>query len=157
EGLFVSSHQQGRVLMFRGTRWLSRPNSRHRLHGRTRLTIEALEHRLVLDRTVLVTEHVDIDIGYKGGKFDLGVHDETNDVHYAPDEALLFAGANTRMTQPAGQVWEFLGAGAGNPIWVLPQNQLPDRLLLGVGTEDIKQGALWSYFETDPRVMARGE
>lgn len=119
--------------------------------------LECLEDRIQPDagfEVVLQTGHADIGLAYEDGAWDLHVHDETNDTEYEPGGALLFVGPDAKTVQPAGSQWEFLGAGAGNDLWVLPQNQNPNLLFLGVGTEEVEPGAFASYLETDPRVNA---
>lgn len=102
---------------------------------------------------VLDHQHVDIGVAYEDDAWDLHVHDETNDVEYEPGEALLYVGAlDPPATQPVGAEWEFIGAGAGQEYWLLPAQQTPGMLFLGIGTEEIAPGTFLEYFETDPRV-----
>lgn len=105
---------------------------------------------------ILGAGHVDVGIGWKTG-FDLHIHDGQNDVEYAPDEAILYAGENTTVPRPAGNQWDFIGAPEGADIWVLPQSELPEMLFLGLGAEEIKPGTFQTYNEDDPRVNASGE
>jgi surface-anchored protein len=100
----------------------------------------------------LTDEHVDIGVAYEGGLWDLHVHDETNDIEYEPDEALLFAGMNSRTPRPGGSQWDFFGVPSGQTIWILPQTQVVGRLFLGVGAEEIAGGTFDSYVNNDPRI-----
>jgi surface-anchored protein len=92
------------------------------------------------DLILLTREHVDLDIRFEGGALELGLHDEDNDRELAADEGFLFVGPAARTTQPADPRFNFLGAGAGNPVWVLPQVQNPSLLFFGIGTEEIDDG-----------------
>jgi surface-anchored protein len=105
---------------------------------------------------VLSTEHVDVDIAFKAGKFELGVHDETNDVEYAANQALLFVTPAAQTVQPANPAFNFIGAGAGNPVWVLSQVQNPLTLLLGTDTEEIPDGTFQGDTLTLSLIDVRG-
>lgn len=90
--------------------------------------------------TILTTEHADIGVGYEGGVWDLHLHDEDNDVELEADETLVFVGPDARVAQPVGTTWNFLGAGAGNDVWILPQSQNNNLVFLGVAGEEIEAG-----------------
>lgn len=106
-------------------------------------------------QAVLDDEHVDIGIGYANDVWDLHVHDESHDVEYDPDDALLYIGAlDPPVTQPTGSEWDFIGAGAGNPFCLLPTPQFPGLLFLGFAAEEVAPGTFASYFEADPRVSS---
>ena len=84
--------------------------------------------------TPLTSGHADVGIGYEGG-FDLHVHDEENDIEYAPDEAILVVGSAGLQLSPGGN-FSFLGP-AGTPVWVLPEQENPELLFLGLGAEEL--------------------
>ncbi|HMP16693.1 MAG TPA: hypothetical protein PKD72_06710, partial [Gemmatales bacterium] len=107
---------------------------------------------------VFTTEHVDIDIRYGGSPaaWEIGWHDEDNNIEYSATEALVFALPASMVTRPAGSQWDFLGTPAGNNLWILPQSQNPNLVYLGVGAEEIQPGIFSSYLETDPRINANG-
>lgn len=86
---------------------------------------------------ILTTEHADIAAAFEGGAWDPHVHDEDNDVEYAPADVLLFGGANLRVNRPSGSQWDFTGAAAGSTLWVYPQTQDPAKLFLGVAAEEL--------------------
>jgi hypothetical protein len=88
--------------------------------------------------TILTTEHADIGVGYEGGVWDLHLHDEDNDVELEADETLVFVGPDARVAQPGSSTWNFLGAGAGNDVWILPQTQNNNLVFLGVAGEEIE-------------------
>jgi surface-anchored protein len=105
---------------------------------------------------VLTTEHVDIGLAYEDDAWDLHVHDETNDAEYEPDAALLYAGSDARTNRAASSSFDFIGVGAGEQYWRLPQSQNPLLLYLGVGAEEIEEGTFASWNVTDPRVNETG-
>jgi surface-anchored protein len=84
--------------------------------------------------TTLTSGHADIGIGYDGA-FDLHVHDDETDTEYAPDEVILGVGSAALQFSPGG-AFSFLGP-AGTPVWVLPKEQNPELLFLGLGTEEL--------------------
>jgi surface-anchored protein len=105
------------------------------------------------DVTDLTVGHVDgLTIDYLNGAWTPTVWDRDHNIRYAPDEALLVAVPAARTTQPAGSQWDFLGAGAGNDVWILPQSQIPSLLYLGTDSERTAPGTFAPYFESDPRV-----
>lgn len=106
--------------------------------------------------TILTLEHVDLGIAYKAGAWDLHLHDESNDIEYAPGEALLYVGDAATTPRPAGTQWDFIGIAPGEDVWILPAVQNPLLLFLGVGAEEVEAGTFASYFEGDPRVQASG-
>lgn len=89
----------------------------------------------------LTNAHVDIGVAFEGGAFDLHIHDETNDVEYAPDEAILQVGALAHKVRPAGGAYSFLG-NPGDMLWILEQVQNPSLLFLGIASEEIAPGTL---------------
>ncbi|MBA4065782.1 MAG: hypothetical protein C0501_19105 [Isosphaera sp.] len=85
---------------------------------------------------VLGPGEVDIAITFEGGQLGLVLAvDDTGD-EFDPADALLFVGPAARVTQPPGAQFAFLGAGAGNPVWIVPQIEDPDILYLGIKPED---------------------
>ncbi len=87
--------------------------------------------------------HADIGIAYENGAFDLHVHDETNDIEYAPPSgengAVLVVGASAQGMVPSAPGFEFLGT-SGDPVWILPKNQDAGLLFLGIGAEELEPG-----------------
>ncbi|MCL4788310.1 MAG: choice-of-anchor M domain-containing protein [Verrucomicrobia bacterium] len=90
-------------------------------------------------QSLLTAEHVDVGIGYDGGLWDLHVHDETNDQEYEPGDAILFVGMTASNGVPANPLFNFLG-NPDDPVWILPQNQNPSLLYLGIGSEELRAG-----------------
>ncbi|MFN0069161.1 MAG: choice-of-anchor M domain-containing protein [Limisphaerales bacterium] len=89
--------------------------------------------------TILTEGHADIGIAYENGAWDLHVHDEENDIEYAPDEALFCVPSAAASTVPADPAFSFLGA-AGDTVYILPQTEVPGLLFLGLGSEEIASG-----------------
>jgi surface-anchored protein len=90
-------------------------------------------------QTTLTNQHVDVGIAYAGGLWDLHVHDETNAQEYDPADAVLFAGPQSSNGVPANPLFSFLG-NPGDPVWILPQNQNPNLMFLGLGAEELTAG-----------------
>jgi surface-anchored protein len=99
----------------------------------------------------LWNEHVDIGLGWKNGAWDLHIHDETNNIEYEPDEAILGFSMASIEPRPAGSMFDFIGAPAGAPIWWSRQTPKPGTLFLGVSAEEA--GVFQSYTENDPRLQ----
>lgn len=95
--------------------------------------------RPVVD-TVLYEGHTDIGLNYADGAWDLHIHDEENDIEYAPNEAQLMvgeAGRTVRTGDSALPVYDFLGIGIGEEFFVLAEVENPELLFLGLGTEEM--------------------
>lgn len=101
---------------------------------------------------VLDHQHVDIGLAYEDAAWDLHVHNETDGIEYSPDEALLYGGTNTRTNRSASSAFDFIGVGAGQQFWRLPQSQAPGVIFLGIGAEEIEDGTFADWTPTDPRV-----
>jgi surface-anchored protein len=96
-------------------------------------------------QAVLTNEHADIGIGYAGGVWNLHVHDEDNDLEFDPADVLLFVAPEARTSRPAGSAFDFIGVGAGENYWRLPQTQNPSLLFLGVSAGEVAPGTFGSY------------
>jgi surface-anchored protein len=123
---------------------------------RTVLSLEILEERNLLaicSLPPLLTGHVDgIEANFVNGQWQMGTWERDPDIHDAPGAVLFVAKPNSLTTQPAGSQWDLLGAGEGNPVWILPQYQDPNLLYLGTNDEHTDPADLLSYIETDPRL-----
>jgi surface-anchored protein len=80
------------------------------------------------------------------------IHDDDNFISYPPDQTASYVAPALKDTQPADPSYDFIGAGAGNPVWILPQFQNPTALWLGTSSELTPSNAFDSYFESDPRI-----
>lgn len=108
--------------------------------------------------TVLTTEHVDVAVNYHAGApgmLLLTVRDEDARREYAADQALQFAGSNTRLTIPNNPNFSFLG-NPGDPVWILPQSQDPAKLYLGISTENKTSQAGWTGVGVPNDFLVRG-
>jgi surface-anchored protein len=147
-------------------RGLGRPATRGACRRqRTVLRLEQLDERVLPDAsptlphcftTVLDTQHVDLNTNYVDGAWKLEANNIDAGTRTPMDDTLLYFPALTQGTQPTGSEWEFLGAGAGNPVWSIPQVRQPGRLALGFRSQETPTGTFASYFESDPRVSSTG-
>jgi surface-anchored protein len=69
----------------------------------------------------------------------LHIHNEDTDTEYAPDEAILQLKPSSQQSVPNDSRYSFLG-NPGDPIWILPQVQNPDLIVLGLAAEEIASG-----------------
>ena len=91
----------------------------------------------------LTNEHVDIGVAFDLGAFDLHIHDETNDIEYAPDAAILGVGTAAYQLVPNNPAYSFLGTPGVDSVWILPKVlQDPNLLYLGIGSDEITSGTL---------------
>lgn len=90
----------------------------------------------------LTDQHVDFGFAYEDGEWNLHVHNETDDLEYAPSDAVLLFGNNLLTTVPPGTKFSFLGA-VGDSLYLLPGTPAPERLFLGFGSEEL-QPADWN-------------
>ncbi len=85
--------------------------------------------------TVLTDEHVDLNIGYTRTSGVWTIKALDNDVDPArqtsPATTLLYVDPAARVTRPGNPAFDFVGVGAGQPYYQLPQAQNPSLLYLG--------------------------
>jgi surface-anchored protein len=112
-----------------------------------------LSHALALE--VFTDQHMDIGLGFLEGEWDLHVHDDIEDIEYAPDEALLHVGVEGRVTRSNSSAFAFVGVGPGEQYWLLPQGQKDGQIYLGIASET-EGGEFASYRNSDPRVSGSG-
>jgi surface-anchored protein len=94
------------------------------------------------DRVVLSQGHVDVlDIAFEDGELEVSVHDETvePDVERDPDDVLFQVKPEAETTVPDTAQFAFLGD-PGDPVWILPQDNDPNLLFAGLGTEEVEPG-----------------
>lgn len=106
------------------------------------LTSQALES---------LPEHVDITPVYTDGEWSWTIVSdaevkETNVVFLPARD--LEASEGELFQRPPGVQWDFLGMGAGEPVWILPQS---DSGYTWPGIENAQSGTFASYVESDPR------
>jgi surface-anchored protein len=124
--------------------------------NRTVPSLEMLEERNLLaicSVPPLLTGHVDgIEANFANGQWQMGTWERDTDTHDAPGAVLFVAKPAAKTTQPDGDQWAFLGAGAGNAVWILPQYQDSNLLYLGTNSEGTDPADLLSYKATDSRL-----
>jgi surface-anchored protein len=89
---------------------------------------------------ILFDSHVDFDIAFEDGAFELALHDDDTDAEFDPADTLLFVGPEARTTRPAGSEFDFIGVPAGADVWVLPATTTPPLLLMGISAEEVGTG-----------------
>jgi surface-anchored protein len=103
-----------------------------------------------LAQTTIWDHHVDIGIDYTIlGGWDLHIHDEDDMVEYDPADAILGVGPQAQQPRPAGAQFDFIGAGAGDPVWILPQVQDPALNFLGLAAEELDPDDLFEDWDPD--------
>jgi hypothetical protein len=80
---------------------------------------------------VLVSEHVDLNLIYASGSWDLQPRDSDNVQSYPGHQALLHVDQVAKVSMPGLSEYSFIGATPGHNIYVLPQTQDPKLLYLG--------------------------
>ncbi|MDR1187889.1 MAG: choice-of-anchor M domain-containing protein [Bifidobacteriaceae bacterium] len=98
---------------------------------------------LVHDRRTLASGHVDMGPKLIDGQWTFLIHDDAakadasaTSVWRSPDETVLHVTDQAIMTVPDDPAYDFLGAAAGESVWVVPQTQNPDVVWLGWNTQD---------------------
>jgi len=128
--------------------------------------VEALETRALLS-IVLTNEHTDLDVTYSAvdGRLHLAENNKSVDpIAYYPaveDEKAMHGDVpvileflpEAARPQTSDPRFAFIGANAGDTIWVVPISPRDPRLLqLGVSGERIDSDTLGAYSESDPRI-----
>lgn len=90
--------------------------------------------------TFLRNGHADVGIAFENDQFDLHIHNESADIEYAPDEAVLFVSKAAAVARPTSNDFAFIGVGSGATYYRLPQNPDSNLLFLGLGSEEIAAG-----------------
>lgn len=94
-------------------------------------------------RPVVITQgHIDaLDIAFEDGELEVSIHDDTvvPDVERDPDDVLLVALPEARLTVPEDPAFGFLGD-PGDPVWILPEVEDPALLWPGIATEEVDAG-----------------
>jgi surface-anchored protein len=69
-------------------------------------------------------------------------------------DTVISAGPDAQATRPVDAKWDFLGAAAGDPVWIFPETFSTTTPWPGVGAYDNSADTFASYFESDPRINA---
>lgn len=97
-------------------------------------------------QTHLTNEHVDLTIGFTApSSFSMLVRDDDNGVSYTPPNAILDVLPLAQTTRPAGSAFDFVGVGAGQTYYRLPQSQNPNLLYLGVSGNGVSSSSIDTY------------
>ncbi len=90
----------------------------------------------------LTDQHADLGFAFSPAEgWELRIRNETDDVEWAPEDAILQVNNDASQIVPANPAFAFLGQ-PGADVWTLGQTQQPDVLFLGFGTEEIAEGVL---------------
>jgi len=89
---------------------------------------------------VFSSGELDLGVGYAGGVWELGWHDEDSGMKYEAGDVIARFLPASIVNRPAGAAFDFLGVGAGQPVYVLPQVQNPAVLFPGIAAEEIDSG-----------------
>jgi surface-anchored protein len=90
-------------------------------------------------KIILTDVHAEVGVNFDGTNFVWALNDETNEVEYEPEEAILFVEAATKATVPMNPNYAFLGK-PGSTVWILPQVINPNVLTMGISAEDLPAG-----------------
>lgn len=100
---------------------------------------------------IISTGHNDIGVIYESGALDMEVHAEDLNEEFHPNDVLFYVGENARLNNDAG--FSFLGVPTGAQYWRLFDEELPDRLTVGIGAEEIdaNEPGIGAYVQSDSR------
>lgn len=105
-------------------------------------TLEA-NLQVVHGERMLDAGHVDMGPKFVDGEWRFLIHDDAaradanaTSVWRYPDETVLQVLDQAEQTVPDDPAYEFVGAEAGAPVWVIPQTQNPEVVWLGWNTQD---------------------
>ena len=103
--------------------------------------------------TLLKRIHVDHAFRYGGGEWEIVIHGNDGDPDPDPEKVVMvvidqpFPSEGGRATRPSSGQWNFLGVGANEDVWIIPQAFTP---LLWPGWRT--EGRFAEYFDSDPRL-----
>lgn len=130
------------------------------LAGSVLLFAPAVGAPLIAQPSPLVTEHVDLNIYYAGGAWDLRPYDgDLGGFAHPGNEAILHVDARSLTSVPSSG-YEFVGAGSAGMAYVLTQSQNPELLYLGFAGYGATPVGQWDRYdpsvESGGRVSGRG-
>jgi surface-anchored protein len=106
--------------------------------------------RPALSQPVIWDHHADIGVDYTLlSGWNLHIHDEDDMVEYDPADAILGVGVEALQPRPVGAQFDFIGVGAGDPVWILPQVQNPSLNFLGLAAEELDPDDLFEDWDPD--------
>jgi len=83
--------------------------------------------------------HSDVQVTYEDDKLGIHIHDQIEDVEIAPDDLIILLPEAAEAAVPANTDFAFLGS-IGDPLWILPQNAIPNVLFLGIAADNLESG-----------------
>ena len=81
--------------------------------------------------TLLKRIHVDHAFRYGGGEWEIVIHGNDGDPDLDPEKVVMvvtdqpFPSEGGRATRPSSGQWDFLGVGANEDVWLIPQAFTP--------------------------------
>lgn len=122
---------------------------------RVQLSGLGLESRIVPAADYILTnEHADVQVGFSGGTWAMLVRDKDLNADYPSVSSLGYVNtAYAQNLRPIGGQYDFIGVGASQPYYRLPQIQNPNLLYHGFGAESVAPGTFGVY---DPAVESHG-
>jgi putative ABC transporter-associated repeat protein len=101
------------------------------------------DQQIVHGEKVLTAGHVDMGPRFVDGEWRFLIHDDAAKADAAatsvwryPDETVFHIRDEGMLPAPDDAAYAFLGAAAGDPVWVSPQTQDPEVVWLGWNTQD---------------------
>ncbi len=83
--------------------------------------------------------HSDVQVTYEDDKLGIHIYDQIEDVEIAPDDLIILLPEAAEAAVPANTDFAFLGS-VGDPLWILPQNAIPNVLFLGIAADNLESG-----------------
>ena len=83
--------------------------------------------------------HADVQVTYEDDKLGIHIYDQIEDVEIAPDDLIILLPEAAEAAVPANTDFAFLGS-VGDPLWILPQNAIPNVLFLGIAADNLESG-----------------
>ena len=83
--------------------------------------------------------HSDVQVTYEDDNLGIHIHDQIEDVEIAPDDLIILLPEAAEAAVPANTDFAFLGS-IGDPLWILPQNAIPNVLFLGIAADNLESG-----------------
>ena len=83
--------------------------------------------------------HSDVQVTYEDDKLGIHIYDQIEDVEIAPDDLIILLPEAAEAAVPANTDFAFLGS-IGDPLWILPQNAIPNVLFLGIAADNLESG-----------------
>jgi hypothetical protein len=109
--------------------------------------------------SALVTEHVDINVLFSGGQWDVQLRDDDNQVAFPSGQAFVHVDASAETLRSASSSFDFVGVGPGEPYYRITASQTPGLVYLGNAAYGVSSSAVDLYnanTESGGRVNGNG-